>query len=134
MPTKQNGFASLKNTIKVIRQFIPEVKDLRNDGGPVALPIFFNEHKPSIPSIQRAQSEIKTLITIKKGDTTLLDHKLLPYYYPKSTKGNLNTTIFSIPYYEIVSSAAFSRVPAVLRHSKIADYYLGLAREYLLYE
>lgn len=134
IPTKHNGFASLKNAAKVIKQFIPEVQQLRKDGGPIALPIFFNEHKPTESSIQRAHYEIKAILTIKQGVKSDLDLKLLPYYYPKAKLGNLDTTIFSIPYYELVSSAAFSRVPAVFKHSKIAEHYLALAREYFLYE
>ena len=59
---------------------------------------------------------------------------LLSYYWPKSTKTVIDTTIFSVPEYEVVSSAAFSRKPAVFQHKKAAEYYLKLAKEYFLYE
>jgi cellulose biosynthesis protein BcsQ len=98
IPTKHNGFASLKNAAKVIKQFIPEVQKLRKYGGPIALPIFFNEYKPTESSIQRTHSEIKAILTIKQGIKPVLDPNLLPYYYPKAKQGNFDTTVFSIPY------------------------------------
>lgn len=45
IPTEHNNFSSLKNAAKVIKEFLPEVKKLREDGGPIALPIFFNKYK-----------------------------------------------------------------------------------------
>jgi hypothetical protein len=46
----------------------------------------------------------------------------------------IDTTIFTVPEYEVVSSAAFSRKPAVFQNKKAAEDYLKLAREYFLYE
>ncbi|MEG4493155.1 AAA family ATPase [Microcoleus sp. D3_18_C4] len=134
MPTEHNNFSSLKNAAKVIKEFLPEVKKLRQDGGPIALPIFFNKHKESEASIKRANAEIKAILTLKKGENYILDSNLLPYYWPKSIKTVIDTTIFSVPEYEVVSSAAFSRKPAVFQHKKAAEYYLKLAKEYFLYE
>ena len=134
MPTEHNNFSSLKNAAKVIKVFLPEVKKLRQDGGPIALPIFFNKHKETEASIKRANAEIKAILTIKKGETSPLDPSLLPYYWPKSTKTVIDPTIFTVPEYEVVSSAAFSRKPAVFQHKKAAEYYLKLAKEYFLYE
>jgi len=134
MPTEHNNFSSLKNAAKVIKVFLPEVKKLRQDGGPIALPIFFNKHKETEASIKRANAAIKAILTVKKGDTSPLDPNLLPYYWPKSTKTVIDTTIFSVPEYEVVSSAAFSRKPAVFQHKRAAEYYLKLAKEYFLYE
>ncbi|MEP0799921.1 AAA family ATPase [Funiculus sociatus] len=136
IPTKHTNFASIKNVFKVIKQFIPEVQRLRHDSGPTALPIFFNEHKPTEPSIQRTHLEIKNILTkksINNGQPPMLDPELVPYYYPRYKKGNFDTTIFSIPEYAVVSSAAFARVPAVLTNKNVAEYYLGLAKEYFLY-
>lgn len=133
MPTEHNNFSSLKNAAKVIKGFLPEVKKLRQDGGPIALPIFFNKHKETEASIKRANAEIKAILTLKKGEN-FLDPNLLPYYWPKSTKTVIDTTIFNVPEYEVVSSAAFSRKPAVYQHKKAAEYYLKLAKEYFLYE
>lgn len=132
IPTKHNNFPSLKNAAKVIQEFIPEVKKLRNDGRPIALPIFFNEHKPTESTKKRALAAIKSILTIKIGEQATLNKDLLLYYWPKSTKGAIDTTIFSIPEYEVVSSAAFGGVPAVLKHKIAAKYYLELAKEYFL--
>lgn len=134
MPTEHNNFSSLKNAAKVIQEFLPEVKKLRQDGGPIALPIFFNRYKETEASKKRANAEIKAILTVKKGENHIIDHNLLPYYWPKSTKSEIDTTIFTIPEYEVVSSAAFSRRPAVFQHKKAAEYYLKLAKEYFLYE
>ncbi|MEG4004964.1 AAA family ATPase [Microcoleus sp. Pol11C1] len=134
MPTEHNNFSSLKNAAKVIKVFLPEVKKLRQDGGPIALPIFFNRYKATEASIKRATAEIKAILTVKKGDTYPLDPNLLPYYWPKSTKTVIDTTIFTVPEYEVVSSAAFSRKPAVFQNKKAAEDYFKLAREYFLYE
>jgi cellulose biosynthesis protein BcsQ len=129
IPTKHTNFASLKNARKVILEFIPEIQEVRDkkgEYGPIPLPIFFNEHKATETSLKRANSEIKSLIS--------LNHDLLPYFYPKHTKGNPDQTIFSIPEYAIVESAAFERIPAVFKHKTAMAYYLSLAQEYFLYE
>jgi|SRR6476661_808267 len=134
MPTEHNNFSSLKNAAKVIKEFLPEVKKLRQDGGPIALPIFFNKHKETEASIKRANAEIEAILTLKKRGNDPLDPHLLPYYWPKSTKAKNDKTIFYVPEYEVVSSAAFSRKPAVFQHKKAAEFYLKLAQEYFLYE
>lgn len=134
MPTEHNNFSSLKNAAKVIKEFLPEVKKLREDGGPIPLPIFFNRYKETEASKKKISVEIKAILTVEKGDNSFLDPKLLPYYWPKSTKAEIDTTIFTVPEYEVVSSAAFSRKPAVFQHKKAAEYYLKLAKEYFLYE
>jgi cellulose biosynthesis protein BcsQ len=134
MPTEHNNFSSLKNAAKVMKDFLPEVKKLRQDGGPIALPIFFNRHKETEASIKRANAEIKAILTVKKGENDILDPNLLPYYWPKYTKVANDKTIFTVREYEVVSSAAFSRKPAALQHKKAAEYYLKLAQEYFLYE
>ena len=134
MPTEHNNFSSLKNAAKVIKEFLREVKKLRQDGGPIALPIFFNRHKETEASIKRANAEIEAILTVKKGDTYIKDPNLLPYYWPKYTKAVSDKSIFTVPEYEVVSTAAFSRKPAVFLHKKAAEYYLKLAREYFLYE
>lgn len=138
IPTKHNNCRSLKNSAKVIQQFIPEVKKQRNNGGPIALPIFFNEHKQTESTINRAITEIKEILTLKVGEKTTLNTELLPYYWPKSTKGAIDTKIFSIPEYEIIASAAFTangaKIPAALRYKTAAEHYYRLAKEYFLYE
>ncbi|MCU0545688.1 MAG: AAA family ATPase [Oscillatoriaceae cyanobacterium Prado104] len=134
MPAEPNNFSSLKNVVKVIKYFLPEVKKVREDGGPIALPIFFNKYKKTDALKQRMRKEITTILTIKKGGNEVLDPNLLPYFWPKYTKGEPDTSIFFVPEYEVVSSAAFSRRPAVFQHKTANKYYLDLAREYFLYE
>lgn len=137
IPTKHTNFASLKNARKVILEFIPEMQELRDkkgEYGPIPLPIFFNEHKPTDSSLKRANTEIKSIISLKQGDKLILNPDLLPYFYPKYTKGNPEQTIFSIPEYAIVESAAFERIPAVFKHKTAMAYYLSLAQEYFIYE
>jgi cellulose biosynthesis protein BcsQ len=129
IPTKHTDLASLDNAARVITDFIPEVKEVRRDGRPIALPIFFNNHKPTSASMQRANAEIEAILTTRKES----GFDLLPYYLPQYTKADPNTTIFCVPESSIVASSAFSRVPAALKHATVAKYYLNLATEYFLY-
>ncbi|MGB7713131.1 MAG: ParA family protein [Microcoleus sp.] len=128
IPTKHNGLASLHNAARVITNFIPEIKQERGDGGPIALPIFFNGEKITDPALQTANEEIQKIIN--QGQTNSFD--LLPYYWHKSTSGRNNKTIFSIPSYATVANAAFSHIPAVFLNKTAAEHYFGLMKEYFL--
>lgn len=128
IPTKHNGLASLHNAARVITQFIPEIKKVRADGGPIALPIFFNGEKLTDPALQTANQEIGKIIDQAKKD----GFDLLPYYWPKSTSGKDIKTIFSIPSYASVANAAFSHIPAVFLNKIALEHYLGLIKEYFL--
>jgi cellulose biosynthesis protein BcsQ len=127
IPTKHNDYASLENSARVIAEFIPEVKKVRQDGGPVALPIFFNGEKITQSALNTANAEIAAIIQREKQKSGF---DLEPYYWPKAKKGY--KTIFSLTHYAIVANAAFDRVPAVIRNTIVKDYYLELAREYFL--
>jgi cellulose biosynthesis protein BcsQ len=127
IPTKHNGFASLENAARVITEFLPEVKEARQDGGPTALPIFFSGETVTPPSLNMADSEISAIIHREKLRSGF---DLEPYYWPKAKTGS--KSIFSLPRYAIVANAAFARVPAVLKNSIVKEYYLGLAKEYFL--
>jgi len=131
IPTKHNDVASLNNAARVLTEFIPEVKKIRKDNEPIALPIFFNGQSITDPQLKTANTEIKKIIETHRKESKI---DLLPYFWPKATKANLDTTIFTIPSYAIVANAAFSRVPGVLKNTKVAAYYLSLAKEYFLYE
>jgi cellulose biosynthesis protein BcsQ len=128
IPTKHNGLASLHNAARVITQFIPEIKKVRADGGPIALPIFFNGEKLTDPALQTANQEIGKIIDQAKKD----GFDLLPYYWPKSTSGKDIKTIFSIPSYASVANAAFSHIPAVFLNKIALEHYSGLIKEYFL--
>ncbi len=127
IPTKHNSLTSLENAAKVIKHFIPQVKNQRGDGGPVALPIFFNGEKITDPQIEAVNTAIyKLIITIKRTK----NFDLLPYYWPKYCTGDKNQTIFSIPGYAIVSNSVFYRVPAALKDITAYKYYHKLIEEY----
>lgn len=130
IPTKHNGLASLHNAARVITQFIPEIKEERGDGGPIALPIFFNGEKITAPGLQIANQEIQKIIAIAQAKSKGFD--LLPYYWPKSISGNDEKTIFSIPSYATVANAAFCHIPAVFLNKTAAEHYFGLMKEYFL--
>jgi cellulose biosynthesis protein BcsQ len=130
IPTRHNDLSSLQNAARVIQEFVlKEVKTVRQDGGPVALPIFFNGSPSDGPSIDTAKKEITQIIATAKSDNKI---DLIPYFFPKISPGNKNTTVFNLPSYAIISSSAFSRVPAVLKHITVHEYYLNLAKEYFL--
>ena len=125
IPTKHNGLTSLHNAARVIQKFIPEIRQEREDGAPIALPIFFNGEKMTAPSKVIADAEIKRI--------TDQDNNLKPYFYPKSRHGHHDTTIFHLPAYASVANAAFSHVPAVFINKVVSDYYDRLVKEYFLH-
>lgn len=135
IPTKNTNFASLKNAKLVIKELIPEIQKSRQDGGPVALPVFFNECNKTESAMQRAKLEIDNLLTLSKtANKTIYDTELMSYFYPKYRKGNSDKTVFGLPEHGVISGAAFSRIPAAAKHETIRDYYFELAKEYFLYE
>jgi len=130
IPTKHDGFSSIKNAATVVQEFIPEVKELRKDGGPVVLPIFFNEFKPTDSELQIVRNQIDGIV--RKDNKW--DLELLFCYYPKSTPKLVDKTIYYIPEYAAINKSAFSHIPASLSHTIVAGHYLRLAKEYFLYE
>jgi cellulose biosynthesis protein BcsQ len=128
IPTRHNDPNSLENAARVIANFIPQVKKNRQDGGPIALPIFFNGEQPTPPQLKTANLKIEEIIKLNKN----LD--LRPYFWPKDTMGEPNKNIFTLPYAACIHTAIFEKIPAILRHKVAADEYLKLAREYFLYE
>ncbi|WP_026735169.1 AAA family ATPase [Fischerella sp. PCC 9605] len=131
IPTKHNSMFSLKNAAVVIQRFIPEIQTKRNDGGPIALPIFYNGESITEAQIFTAQKEIDKIINKAKTDT-LNPIDLTPYFYPKYTQANQSRHIFNIPSYAHIASAAFTRIPAVYKNRTAYEHYLALAKEYFL--
>jgi cellulose biosynthesis protein BcsQ len=127
IPTKHNNLASLENAAKVIKDFIPKVKSARTDGGPIALPIFFNGESITDSQLKTANKEIQDIITRESKQVNLL-----PYFWPNNTKANSNTKIFILPSYAIVARAAFARIPAALKDVTAVKYYLNLVKEYFI--
>ncbi|MDY6783371.1 MAG: AAA family ATPase [Cyanobacteriota bacterium] len=129
MPTKHNNIFSLENAALAIRQYIPQVQQKRKDGGPIALPIFFNGEKITDAARNTANSAITNLI-----QNAAREHKfdLRPYFYPRYTKAKKDLHIFDLPSYARIADAAFSRIPAAYKNKTARDYYLHLAKEYFL--
>jgi cellulose biosynthesis protein BcsQ len=124
LPTKHNNSFSLNNAAIAIKKFLPQMQNLKKDGTPIALPIFFNGEKITQPQLELAQKEIDQIL---KNDKTLL-----PYFYPRYTNAKKDLHIHQVPEYAIIASAAFARVPAVYKHISVYEYYKDLAKEYFL--
>lgn len=124
LPTKHNNSFSLNNAAIAIKEFLPEMQELKKDGTPIALPIFFNGEKITQPQLEIAQKEIDQILENDKN--------LVPYFYPRYTNAKKDLHIHHLPEYAIIASAAFARVPAVYKHRSVYDYYKDLAKEYFL--
>jgi len=128
IPTKHNNLFSLENAAMAIQKFIPEIQAEKEDGSPIALPIFFNGEKITEPQREVAQQAINNIM--KNAKKAKFD--LLPYFYPKYTNARKNLHIHEVPSYANIASAAFSRIPAVYRDRSAHEYYKSLAKEYFL--
>ncbi len=128
IPTRPDDLSSLNNAARVITKFIPETARSRQDGGPIALPAFFNGvSSRSEHTIQLANKEIWKLINQEKSVDLL-------HFWPHFKKGNENKSIFRMPDSAVISSAKFERVPAVFKDTRVLEYYQSLAREYFIDE
>ncbi|MCC3570249.1 MAG: AAA family ATPase [Microcoleus sp. PH2017_40_RAT_O_B] len=128
IPTKHNNLFSLENAAMAIQKFIPEIQAEKEDGSPIALPIFFNGEKITEPQREVAQQAINNIM--KNAKKVKFD--LLPYFYPKYTNARKDLHIHEVPSYANIASAAFSRIPAVYRDRSAHEYYKNLAKEYFL--
>lgn len=126
IPAKHNNIFSLENAAIAIKQFIPEVQDARKNGGPIALPIFFNGENITEAARTNAYKAIDEII--KQN----LKFNLRPYFYPRYTPASHNRSIFELPSYAHIANAAFSCYPAAYKDKIAYQYYLGLAKEYFL--
>ena len=129
IPTKHNNVFSLDNAALAICDFIPQIQKERKDGGPIALPIFFNGEK--ITEAQR-NTVNSTLIDIIKQTKKEYGFNLEPYFYPRCTKSKKNHYIFELPSYANIANAAFSRTPAAYKDKTAHGYYKDLVKEYFL--
>ncbi len=127
IPTKHNNIFSLKNAATAIKDYIPQIQQARNDGGPIALPIFFNGEKISLAQKEAAQRALSELCKQHRQDINLL-----PYFFPHYTNANKNLEVFEVPAYANIANAAFATIPAVYRDKTARDYYKNLAKEYFL--
>lgn len=131
IPTKHNNVFSLRNAAIAISKYIPEVQGWRKDGGPVALPIFFNGEKMTDSQKTTVHKAIDGIISRQKKDS---EHPfdLLPYFYPNFTKSRKDRHIFEIPSYAYIANAGFDQIPAVYKNRIAREYYKALAKEYFL--
>ncbi len=129
IPTKHNNIFSLENAAIAISKYISDVQEKRKDGGPIALPIFFNGEKISDAARNTANKAIQNIIQKAKKEDKF---DLLPYFYPRYTSAKKDLHIFDVPSYAHIADAAFSRIPATYKNKTARDYYLSLAKEYFL--
>ncbi|MDF5713774.1 MAG: ParA family protein, partial [Rhizonema sp. NSF051] len=131
IPTKHNNIFSLENAAIAIKNFIPQIQQIRKDGGPIALPIFFNGEKITEAQESTTHQAIDNIIEQAGKDK---DNKfdLLPYFYPRSTQNRRDRHIFELPSYAHIANAAFSHLPAAYKNKIARDYYLALVKEYFL--
>ncbi|WP_315789326.1 AAA family ATPase [Fischerella sp. JS2] len=119
IPTKHNNIFSLENAATAIRRFVPQIQNERKDGGPIALPIFYNGKSITEAARLNAEQAIDKIIgTAKKDKVHPFD--LTPYFYPRSTPANIDRHIFSIPSYAHIAGAAFDRIPAAYKKKGVA--------------
>lgn len=125
IPTRHTDLSSLNNAARVIQQFIHgEMRQCRADGGPLALPIFFNGAPNTGKAIEVAQTEINQMIANAA--------ELIPYFWPQKRMSEDNRTVFNLPEYAIIARAAFARVPAVFKDKRVLGFYQNLVSEYFL--
>jgi cellulose biosynthesis protein BcsQ len=126
IPTKHNNLFSLENAAKAIKEFISEIQQIKKDGSPIALPIFWNGEKITESAKTTALEAINDIINQHKKDKNQ-PFDLTPYFFPHK-----NNHIFEIPSYANIANATFSRIPAVYKDKTARDYYLALAKEYFV--
>ncbi|MBD2161600.1 MAG: AAA family ATPase [Limnothrix sp.] len=129
MPVKPNNVYSIDNAAEAIREFFPAIQAKRQDGGPIALPIFFNGEKLSNSQHQRVRVYLEELIARHKKDYKF---DLTPYFFPRLTNARKDYRVFELENHAEISGASFSRLPAVYAHKTARDYYLNLAKEYFI--
>ncbi|MDV2999982.1 MAG: hypothetical protein N5P05_001588 [Chroococcopsis gigantea SAG 12.99] len=118
IPTKHNSIYSLDNAATVIKEFIPKVQEVRKDGGPIALPIFYNGESITDASKHNAEQAIKNILTKAKTDP-INPFDLVAYFFPKFTATKKNFEIYSLPGFAHIANAAFSQIPAVYKHKSL---------------
>lgn len=129
IPVKPNNVYSIDNAAEAIQKFFPDIQEKRQDGGPIALPIFFNGEKLSSSQHQRVRTYLGDLITRYKKDYKF---DLTPYFFPRLTNARKDYHIFELENHAEISGASFSRLPAVYAHKTARDYYQSFVKEYFI--
>ena len=129
IPTKHNNLFSLENAAVAIKDYITETQETKQDGSPIALPIFFNGEKITDAQRRTVHQAIDNLISRYKKEYAF---DLSPYFYPRWTRGKRDRFIFEIPSHAVIADAAFGHIPSVYKNKIARDYYMNLAKEYFL--
>ena len=129
IPTRANDVRSLENAATAIVEFIPEIKKLRQDGGPIGLPIFFNGPSTTKVQISAAKDRLKDIASIYEQKSKF---KLMPYFFPKFSNTNANFEVFELRGNASVTKGAFLGILPTLLNKIAADHYQELAKEYFL--
>jgi cellulose biosynthesis protein BcsQ len=124
----RNDKYGLRNVAVTVKKYIPDAQELRNDGGPIQLPIFFNGIKLTEKSKTIVDQEISRIL----AEAQIEGFDLRGIYYPKSTPARINRDIFEIPNFANITGAAFAGVPASYQYKAINEQYRTLAKEYFL--
>ena len=128
IPTEHIHVNSLYNAKYLIKNTLPRIQEEKQEGTPVPLPIFFNDHNPTSPSLRSSHRIIQGLI---RQENNGYDPDLVPYFYPRSTK-ILDPYVFSIKKHLHIPNAAVEKRIASLQYRPIAELYLSMAKEYFL--
>jgi len=134
MPSKHNSLSSFKNAAMAMRYMFPKLGSDRRAfdselADPTPLPIFFNGEQITNASKSLAQQAILTIIKTAKQEDKI---DLMNFFFPKYTQIHRDLSIFEIPSYAYISSAAFSHRPAVFTSKVAQGYYRQLVEEYFI--
>jgi cellulose biosynthesis protein BcsQ len=134
MPSKHNSLSSFKNAAMAIRTIFPKLGSDRRAfdselADPTPLPIFFNGEQTTNASKKLAQQTIQQIIKTAKQEDKI---DLANFFFPKLTPTHKDLSIFEIPSYAYISSAAFSQRPAVFTSKVARGYYQLLVEEYFI--
>jgi cellulose biosynthesis protein BcsQ len=134
MPSKHNSLSSFKNAAAAMQYIFPSLgKDRREFNpelaDPTALPIFFNGEQITNASKTQAQQAILQIIKTVKQEAKI---DLMNFFFPRFTPTIQDLSIFEIPSYAYISSAAFSQRPAVFTSKVAQGYYRQLVEEYFI--
>lgn len=133
IPARHDNLHSLQNAGTAIAKYIPEIqreRQLREESGPMALPIFMNNaFKETEHQMGLMRQAISSIIADFRKKS---DFDLLPYFYPKYKPGHKDFSMISIPYMAYISRADFMHIPAAFGFKVAREQYQKIAKEYFL--
>jgi cellulose biosynthesis protein BcsQ len=127
-PVGFNNLNALKNAADTSKEYIPIAQQVRGDGCPVQLPIFFNGGKLTDNSKVIIYQAIDNILATARRE----GFNLREIFYPKFTNATQNRTIFEIPNYANIAGAVFKGIPASYQYKTAHEHYRSLAKEYFL--